>query len=170
MVRCTVIHREMRGVRESAILDGGNNLCRDWPTTKGIKMSQKNTKWDCDEAAVHLQGEFRKIAYRMRPRDPQTQEDLVQEMCTAVVEIKEPNTLGFFRERAKCRAKNALRNWFRSSPVDRVLHQTRRQREGRFDVFDEPQKQEKFLQSLARDMERNVPSAEDLIEWVKRSA
>jgi len=134
-----------------------------------MKMSQK-TEFEASEAAVAMQETFASMARRMRPKDKATQDDLVQEMATAVFENGGCHPLAYFRQIATRRASNALRNWFRSSPVDRALYQSRKQREGRFDVFDEPPKQEKFLQNLAREMDRNVPTAEDLIEWMKRSA
>lgn len=133
-------------------------------------MSQSNKDVTSTEAAVSLQESFVKAAARMKPGDPATQDDLVQEMGTAVLEAGGCRPLALYRSIAVRRAKDALRNWFRKSPIDRALYESRRQREGRFDVFDEAQKQEKFLKNLARAMDWDVPAAEDLIEWLKRSA
>lgn len=133
-------------------------------------MSQNASDVNSMDAAVDLQDSFVKIAARLRPRDPATQDDLVQEMGKAVVEMGGRHPLALYRSIAVRRAKDSLRNWFRRSPVDRALYESRQQRDGRFDVFDEAQKQEKFLKNLARAMDWDVPAAEDLIEWLKRSA
>ncbi len=133
-------------------------------------MSQSDKAVMSTEAAVSLQASFVKAAARMRPGDPATQDDLVQEMGTAVLEAGGCGPLALYRSIAVRRAKNALRDWFRNSPVDRSLYESRKQREGRFDVFEEGQKQEKFLKNLAIAMDWDVPAAEDLIAWLKRSA
>lgn len=136
-----------------------------------MKMSQSTVKMAGPDAAVHMQVEFRHTARKMRPRDRHTQDDLVQEMSKALVECTEPNSLCYFRHLATSRAKDYLRNWFRKSPVDRAAFEASRRKQGRFECFDEgPVEQEKYLENLGRQMEFNAPSAEELIEWMKRSA
>lgn len=136
-----------------------------------MKMSQTSGKMSGPDAAIQMQVEFRHTARRMRPRDEHTQDDLVQEMSKAVAECTEPNLQCYFRQLAHNRAKNYLRDWFRKSPVDRAAYEASRRREGRFECFDEgPVEQEKYLENLGRQMEFNAPNAEELIEWLKRSA
>lgn len=60
-------------------------------------------------AAVLLQKTFRFHAKRLAPRDPATQDDLVQEMSLAVLRCQAAGSRGYFIERAKSRASNYLK-------------------------------------------------------------
>lgn len=59
-------------------------------------------------AAIKLQGRFRRCARRLAENDRATQDDLVQEMCLAVLQCKEPANASFFMSRAKSRAYDYL--------------------------------------------------------------
>ena len=63
-------------------------------------------------AALEMQPEFRSIARQLAPRDPSTQDDLIQEMTLAVLLINQPQTRSFYRVVACWRAIDYLRWWY----------------------------------------------------------
>lgn len=62
-------------------------------------------------AAVELLPDFRALAKQMAPRDPSTQDDLVQEMALAALLLHEPQTRSTYRLLAVWRASNYLHWW-----------------------------------------------------------
>jgi hypothetical protein len=68
-------------------------------------------------AALEMQDDFLSIARQLAPRDPSTQDDLVQEMALAVILSDQPQTRSAFRLLAGWRASDYLR-WWRNLPPD----------------------------------------------------
>jgi len=62
-------------------------------------------------AAVELIGVFKRIAAALSPTDRSTQEDLVQEMCLAMLECSKPREKRLLIQLAIWRAKDYLRWW-----------------------------------------------------------
>ena len=62
-------------------------------------------------AAVEMANEFRSIARQLCPRDPSTQDDLVQEMALAVMLCREPQSRSTYRLCATWRAMDYIRWW-----------------------------------------------------------
>ncbi len=68
-------------------------------------------------AAVELIEQFTRIARALSPRDPSTQDDLVQEMCLAALECSSANTRAFFLSLGAWRAKDFLLRWKQGSKI-----------------------------------------------------
>ncbi|MEI6235362.1 MAG: hypothetical protein WCT04_20080 [Planctomycetota bacterium] len=62
-------------------------------------------------AAVDLIDDFKRLASALRPRDPSTQDDLVQVMCQAALECSNSNERSYYMWLAGWRAKDYLRWW-----------------------------------------------------------
>jgi hypothetical protein len=122
-------------------------------------------------AVLLLQEEFAALAKRMKPRHFDMQENLAQEMSVSLLECEKPHTLNYFRNRARSRAKNFLRNWFRQSPVARAEYKDRLRRRDRPEVFHEAAENPfERLRKVSVNDDMNVPNPEALIQNLKRPA
>ena len=64
-------------------------------------------------AAVELREDFTRLAVALSPKDRSTRDDLVQEMCLAVLLCRDDQTRSFYISAALWRARDYLRWWVR---------------------------------------------------------
>jgi hypothetical protein len=90
-------------------------------------------------AAVELQKHFACEAKRLRPRDLDTQEDLIQEMSHLILRCPAAMTLAYFKTAARLRAINYLRYEDRRRKIPSCLPLAQRTTELSEDISEEDQ-------------------------------